>query len=260
MQVSNHRVALQDGAVFVRSWLPAAADGGAAILLFHDSLGSVELWRDFPALLAGATGRHVVAYDRLGFGQSTAHPGGLSATFIGQEVQAAVPAICSALALTRLVVFGHSVGGAMAVATAAARPDLCEAVVTVAAQAFVEDRTIAGIEAAKTAFAAPEQFSRLTRYHGNNARWVLDAWTETWLSSAFAGWRIDDDLRALRCPLLAIHGDADEYGSPAHPERISGLAGGGGAMAMIENCGHVPHREHPQQVIALVQRFLSASG
>jgi pimeloyl-ACP methyl ester carboxylesterase len=148
----------------------------------------------------------------------------------------------------------------MAAATAAARPDLCEAVVTVAAQAFVEDRTIAGIEAAKAAFAAPEQFSRLTRYHGENARWVLDAWTETWLSSAFAGWRLDDDLRALRCPLLAIHGDADEYGSAAHPERISALAGGGGAMAMIENCGHVPHREHPQQVIALVQRFLGASG
>lgn len=257
LQVSEHRVPLSGGAVFVRSWLPSGADHAAAILMFHDSLGSVELWRDFPAQLAVATGRRVAAYDRLGFGHSAPREGRLSPEFIREEAHAAVPAICAALGLSRLVVLGHSVGGGMAVATAAAHPELCEAVVTIAAQAFVEPRTTAGIEQAMAGFAAPDQFARLARYHGARAQWVLDAWTQTWLSPAFANWTLDADLRALRCPLLAIHGDADEYGSVEHPRRIATLAGGGGEAAIIANCGHVPQREHAAQVLALVQRFLA---
>lgn len=259
MHISDHRVLLPDGALFVRSWLPEGPAPERAILLFHDSLGCVELWRDFPRQLAKATGRRVLAYDRLGFGRSYPHPDKLPLDFIQQEARVVVPAICTALALTRIVPFGHSVGGGMAVATAGAWPDLCEAVVTVAAQAFVEDRTIAGIEDAKAAFASPEQFARLARYHGESARWVLGAWTETWLSPAFAGWTLDQALRSVRCPLLAIHGDRDEYGSLAHPERIAMLAGGGGTAAIIADCGHVPHKEHAPQVLAHIQTFLVRS-
>ncbi|WP_298190555.1 alpha/beta hydrolase [Novosphingobium sp.] len=254
------QVPLDDGHLFVRSWQPKGASSRSAILLFHDSLGSVELWRDLPLQLAGATGRRVVAYDRMGFGQSSPRSERLSGDFIGEQARSAVPAICAALGLARLVPFGHSVGGAMAVATAAAWPGSCEAVVTVAAQAFVEARTIEGIEAAMAAFAAPQEFARLSRYHGEKARWVFDAWTETWLSPAFAHWTLDDELRALKCPVLSIHGDQDEYGSLAHPERIVSLAAGGGEMKVIKGCGHVPHREQPQQIIALVQSFLASAA
>lgn len=247
---------LGDGHLFVRSWQPKGASSSSAILLFHDSLGSVDLWRDLPVQLAIATGWRVVAYDRMGFGRASPRAERLSADFIREEAQSALPAICAALGLTRLVPFGHSVGGAMAVAAAAAWLGLCEAVVTVAAQAFVEARTIEGIEAAMAAFAAPQEFARLSRYHGEKARWVFNAWTETWLSPAFAHWTLDDELRALQCPVLSIHGDQDEYGSLAHPERIVSLAAGGGEMKVIKGSGHVPHREQPQQVIALVQDFL----
>jgi pimeloyl-ACP methyl ester carboxylesterase len=169
-----------------------------------------------------------------------------------------VPALCESLGLEQLVLLGHSVGGAMAVATAARHPSLCRGVITIASQAFVEDRTVAGIRDAKGAFAEPGQLDRLARYHGDKARWVLDAWTETWLSPAFANWTQDDDLGRIACPLLALHGDRDEYGSLRHPERIVARSTGPGRAVTIENCGHVPHREQPDRVIAEIAGFLAA--
>src|ERR1700743_803544 len=101
-------------------------------------------------------------------------------------------------------------------------PDAIVAVITESAQAFVEDRTLTGIREAEKGFTQPGQFERLVRYHGEKARWGLGAWTKTWLSPQFADWTLDDDLRRLGCPVLALHGDRDEYGSRLHPDRIGG--------------------------------------
>ena len=256
---TDHRIGTEQGTLFARRWVPSdVRDALAPIVLFHDSLGCVELWRDFPEQLAVATRRSVVAYDRLGFGQSDEHPGRLPLTFIRDEAASVVPRLCDALGVDTIVPFGHSVGGGMAIATAARWPERCAAVVTESAQSFVEDRTRAGLEAARVEFARPGQLERLARYHGAKARWVLDAWIETWLSPEFADWRLDDDLRAVRCPALALHGDQDEYGSAEHPGRIARLTQGPATAVILEGCGHVPHREQPARVLAEVAGFLAS--
>ena len=257
---TDHRIGTERGTLFARAWAPTDVrrDPGATILLFHDSLGCVDLWRDFPQRLAVATHRSVVAYDRLGFGRSDAHPGRLPVTFIRDEAATVVPRVCETLGLDAIVPFGHSVGGGMAIATAARCPERCAAVVTEAAQTFVEDRTVAGLRAARSDFDRPGQLERLARYHGAKARWVLDAWIETWLSAEFADWRLDDDLRGVRCPTLALHGDRDEYGSARHPERIASLTNGPSRAVILEGCGHVPHREQPTRVLAEVATFLAS--
>src|SRR5688572_2940135 len=247
---SEHWIATERGRLFARGWVPSPRPRGAdaTILLFHDSLGCVEVWRDFPAQLAAATGRAVVAYDRLGFGRSDPHPGLLPPTFVRDEAATSVPRLRETLGLDVVIPFGHSVGGGMAVATAAHLAAACPALVTESAQSFVEDRTLEGIRAAREAFRAADQFERLERYHGTKARWVLDAWTKTWLAPEFAGWNLDDDLRRVRCPTLALHGEHDEYGSPRHPERIARLIRGPSRAVILEGCGHVPHREQPTYV------------
>lgn len=257
MRHADHRVATPRGDLFAREWLPPGAAAGPALLLFHDSLGSVELWRDFPAALAAATGRRVVAYDRLGFGRSDAHPGRLAPTFVRDEAEEAVPHVCDALGLASFVPVGHSVGGGMAVATAARWPDRCAAVVTIAAQSFVEARTLDGIRAARDRFADDVELGRVARRHGDKARWVLDAWIGTWLAPAFAQWSLDAELRALTAPVLAIHGDGDEYGSPAHPRRIAAHAAAGARVVLLEGVGHVPHREQPARVLDEVAAFVA---
>ena len=244
------------GRLFARRWTPAEANGASPIILFHDSLGSVDQWRDFPALMAAATGRPAIAYDRLGFGRSDPNPQKLRPDFVQDEAHAGLRHIRAAFAIDRMILFGHSVGGGMAIAAGAAFADATDAIVTLAAQAFVEDRTIAGIEQARDAFQKDGQIERLAKYHGDKARWVLDAWIETWLSPAFAHWSLDDDLRRLRCPVLAIHGDQDEYGSRAHPDRIAALAGGTAQEVLLAGCHHMPHREMPDDVLRLIGGFV----
>lgn len=244
------------GRVFVRRWPPAGGNAGAApIVLLHDSLGCVELWRDFPERLAQATAREVVAYDRLGFGRSTPRTDAPRLDFIADEAATSFPAIRAELGFERCVLFGHSVGGSMALAMAAAHPRHVDAVISESAQAFVEPRTLDGIRAAVAEFAAPEQLERLVRRHGARARWVLDAWA-VWLSPRFHSWNLDAELAAVACPLLAIHGDADEFGSCAFPQRIVERVAGASQLAILEGCGHVPHRERPDEVLSLAAAFL----
>jgi pimeloyl-ACP methyl ester carboxylesterase len=253
--VQDSLVDVPGGGIFVRSWNRASGDYPPIVLL-HDSLGSVEQWREFPDALATATKREVVAYDRLGFGRSTPRVERPSAGFVLEEAVRFFPALSKALGLTRFSLFGHSVGGAMALSIAAAQSEACGAVVTEAAQAFVEPRTLAGIRAAKERFEDPERFARMVKWHGEKASWVLDAWTEIWLSPDFLTWNLDEQLRKVTCPVLAIHGDVDEFGSVEFPRRIASGVMGPSELAILKGCGHVPHREREEQVLRLTASFL----
>jgi pimeloyl-ACP methyl ester carboxylesterase len=250
--------AVPGGSIFVRRW-SLARSKGPPIILLHDSLGSVEQWRDFPEALAAATARDVMAYDRLGFGRSTRRAERPSVDFILEEAATFFPAVRRALGVTRFVLFGHSVGGAMALVIAASHSG-CEAVITEAAQAFVEARTLEGIGAAKAQFGDPGQFEKIARWHGEKARWVLDAWTEVWLSAEFRSWNLDGHLAHVTCPVLAIHGDSDEYGSVEFARRIASNVTGPSELAILRHCGHVPHRERREEVLRLTASFLEPAA
>lgn len=245
------------GRLFARMWKQESARRAVPVILFHDSLGSVDQWRDFPARMAAATMLPVIAYDRLGFGRSDSNPEKLLPDFVQEEARTGLPYIREAFGVDRMILFGHSVGGGMAIAAGAAFAAQTDAIITLSAQAFAEDRTLAGIEQAREAFRGEGQVERLTKYHGDKARWVLEAWVETWLAPSFADWSLDNDLRGLRCPILAIHGDHDEYGSRAHPDRIAALAGSAVQEVLLANCHHMPHREMPDEVLRLIGDFTS---
>ncbi len=242
--------------LYVRRWTSAGSETRTPIILFHDSLGCVTLWRDFPERLAVAVARPVIAYDRLGFGRSDTYPGALPRTFIEDEARMGFRAVRERLGLERYIAFGHSVGGCMAVCTAAQDPERCVALITESAQSFVEDRTRNGILDAQRDFAREGQMERLAKYHGDKAQWVLNAWVETWLSPEFSQWKLDAHLRQVRCPVLTLHGDHDEYGSVVHPQRIADLVGGPATARIFEHCGHVPHREIGREVLDVLGGWL----
>ena len=225
-------VTLPQGRIFTRRWSPPPPPGATAqppIVLFHESLGSVALWRDFPATLCAATGRAVLAYDRLGFGQSDPHPGAQPLDFVAEEARSTLPALRAQLGIDRYVALGHSVGGGMAVHCAAADAGgHCQALVTIAAQACVEERTLQGIRDARDQFQAhPAQLERLAR---------------------------------VTCPVLALHGALDEYGSTEQAVRIARWAAGPARVEILLGAGHVPHREQPQAVAGLVAGFVDGLG
>lgn len=258
----DHWVQLPQGRLYARLWTPLQPAVGtprcSPIILFHDSLGSVELWRGFPAALAVRTGRRVIAYDRLGFGKSDARSDAPGIDFIAAEASTAFPALREQFGIDRFVVFGHSVGGGMAVHCAARFRESCDALITESAQAFVEDRTVQGICEAQVLFENPAQVDRLGKYHGDKARWVLTAWIDTWLSPDFADWSLDGVLPQVACPTLAIHGAEDEYGSPRHPARIGRLSGGPAQVVVLPDTRHVPHRERETDVLDRSAAFLQS--
>jgi len=253
-------IATLRGRIFARMWRPRIETGQAPIILFHDSLGCIEIWRSFPKELAQASGRVVIAYDRLGFGRSDRRSDRLDFNFVGEEAESVVPQLREQLGFDRFIAFGHSVGGGMAAHCAALHGETCDALVTESAQAFVEDRTREGILEAKAQFAQAEVFEKLRRFHGDKARWVLDAWIDTWLSPDFADWSLAGVLPQVTCPVLIIHGDEDEYGSTRHPEIIARGVRGPSELAIMSGAKHIPHREREREVAERVAAFLRAQS
>jgi pimeloyl-ACP methyl ester carboxylesterase len=247
-------VRIAEGTLFTKTWVPVELKDHIPLLLFHDSLGCVRMWRDFPQVLSEKLGKVVIAYDRLGFGQSSERKNIPSKNFINEEAEIYFPKILSELKIDKFDLFGHSVGGAMAIACAAKLAN-CRTVVTEAAQAFVEDRTLNGIRKAEQDFKSPENFERLVKYHGAKASWVLRAWTDVWLSVDFANWTLVPSLKKVDCPVQVIHGDSDEYGSNAFPELICKSVRGKSKMQILSNCGHIPHREKTEEVLKIINDF-----
>ncbi|OTG99711.1 alpha/beta fold hydrolase [Acinetobacter sp. ANC 4973] len=258
MEIKEQYLELEQGQIFIKQWKFDRIDAcqKSPIILFHESLGCVALWRDFPEKLALRTGRDVIAYDRLGFGQSSIQLKPLELDFVTEEGKKILPQILSHLALNDFVVMGHSVGGGMATICAALYPEHCKAVITESAQSVVEKITLEGIQKAKISFNDEKLFNRLAKYHADKTQWVLDAWTETWLSPQFVTWNLDYFLSKVQCPLLAIHGELDEYASIAQPKRFVELTQGINELCMIEDCGHFPHQQKPSEVLASIEKFL----
>lgn len=246
----------------MRTWHPTEAAGrkisNSPIVLFHDSLSCVDLWRNFPARLSESTGRSVVAYDRLGFGKSDRRHDKPGMDFIAEEAEIYFPVIYEQLSLKRFIAFGHSVGGGMAAYCAARFSESCDALITESAQAFVDAKIAQGILAAQALFQQYGQMARLGKYHGDKTQWVLDAWIDTWLHPEFAKWSLKIILPKVTCPLLVIHGDQDEYGSLRHPEMIAELSRGPLRVEILADTYHVPHREREQTVIDLTKEFIGS--
>ena len=254
-KIEEFKVDVPGGKIYAKRWVPEIESHKSPLVLIHDSLGSTDLWRDFPKQLAESLSRTVVAYDRLGFGKSDARSSLPSIEFIEEEAIKYFPAIKDQLSLGSYALLGHSVGGAMAINIASRDAD-CQAVITVSAQAFVERLTVEGIQQAKRLFEQPGQIERLERWHGEKAKWVLHAWTDVWLLDDFKDWSLEPAIHDVTCPVFAIHGDADEYGSTAFPKFIANNTSGPMEMLILEGCGHMPHKEKPQEVIDASRRFL----
>lgn len=248
------------GTIFSRQWTTPAAAGKIPLIMLHDSIGCVELWRELPETLAQRLQIPVIAYDRLGYGQSSARKELPKADFIYVEAEQTFPEVVKALGISEFFLLGHSAGGTISLVVASRMVDACHGVVSIASQSFIEDRTIASIKTAKKSFEPPEQLDRLKKYHGEKAKWVVDAWTEVWLLPEFRPWTLENDLPRIRCPILVLHGDTDEFGSVKIPEYIRDRTGGPVGMHIFKYCGHLPHRQQTEKVLNLVTQSPMFSG
>jgi pimeloyl-ACP methyl ester carboxylesterase len=241
----------------VRLELQRWTGGGVPILLLHEGLGSVSMWRDFPQRLALATGHSVLAWSRRGYGQSDPLPGRREPDYMHREADA-VPRLMDELAIERAVLFGHSDGASIALIAAARLPDRVAALILEAPHVFLEELSIASIARTKQLYSTTSLGQLLGRHHRDPDA-VFWAWNDIWLDPRFRDWSIEELLPAIRAPALLIQGRDDEYGTLAQLDRIAAALPGIERLE-LEHCGHAPHRDQPEAVLAAAAAFLQRIG
>jgi pimeloyl-ACP methyl ester carboxylesterase len=243
-------------------WLGEADAAAPTVVFLHEGLGSRSLWRDFPAKLCEASGVRGFVFSRPGYGRSSwpAEEGGREPDYLHRQAYEVLPAVLAAAGLAEARppwLFGHSDGGTIALLHAARFPERTAGVIALAPHLFVEDVTVAGIERAKAGYAVGDVRSRLARHHDDPDR-VFRSWTDIWLDPRFRTWSIEPEVAAIRCPILAMQGSADEYGTM---EQLRAIVRRVPHAHMLEivGAGHSPHRDRPDAVIAAAASFIRST-
>lgn len=235
--------------------LPAAVAGPTLVFL-HEGLGSIGQWRDFPARTVAATGLPAMVYARYGYGQSDVLAEPRQPDFMHREALDALPELLRRLGIARPILIGHSDGASIALIYAGSGQPAA-GVAVMAPHVFMEDRNIQGIIATRKTFESTDLPQKLARYHRDPAKTFL-GWNDVWLSPGFRNWNIESYLAGIKCPLLAIQGYGDEYGSMEQVDRVARQTGGPAEVLKLEDCGHSPHRDQPEKVLASLAGFIKA--
>lgn len=245
-------ILVADGAKI--EYLDLPGQGPVDVVLLHEGLGSVAMWRDFPAQVAAATGARTLAYSRRGYGKSDPANLPRRTDYMHEEARVALPAVLAARGITRPVLIGHSDGASIAILYAA-RHDVA-GLILMAPHVFVEDITIASIEEAKTVYKTTALRDRLGRYHDDvdHAFW---GWNDIWLHPDFRAWNIEAALPKITAPVLIIQGEDDQYGTVAQVDAIERQVAGPCRRLMLPACKHSPHRDQPDATLSAISDFVA---
>jgi pimeloyl-ACP methyl ester carboxylesterase len=238
-----------------------AAAGDRPMLVFlHEGLGSVALWKRFPAEVVAATGCAALVYSRYGYGKSDRLTESRKVDYMHREALDVLPAILDLLGIDSPVLVGHSDGASIALIHAGAGKRPVRGIVAMAPHVFVEDITVESIAAAKTTFQTTDLPARLGRYH-DDAVSTFQGWNDIWLHPDFLRWNIEEFLPGVKCPLLLIQGEDDQYGTVAQVEAIARQVSGPVETLMLPDCAHSPHQSMQKDAtIAAIAGFVSNLG
>lgn len=225
------------------------------IVLVHEGLGSIRTWGDFPRLLADATNASVLVYSREGYGASPRTQTELPLEYIRQHALNVLPRILDEVGFTNGILLGHSDGASMVAAYAGTIDDPRVAgLVLIAPHFCVEEETLAEIRNAKVAFESGDLRQRLSRYHTDVDAAFL-RWNNIWLDPQFPSFNLNTVLTNIRVPTLIIRGDNDRYGTHYQVRVAEQLHRGELKTSLMQNCGHVPHRENAAQTVEAIATF-----
>lgn len=226
------------------------------LVFLHDSLGCVELWRDFPRRLGQATHCNLFLYDRQGYGKSDPLPSpARAADYLDTEARV-LGSLLQRFQITEPILFGHSNGATIALIAASRYPARIKGVISEAGHVYVEPITLNGIERALVDYRDTDLKRRLAKYHGTRVETIFRSWTETWLSEAFTKWNIEHLLPLIQCPVLVVQGDEDEFGTLNQVESITTRIQAPTHQVILPGVGHTPHKELPDATLQAAAKFV----
>ncbi len=256
MRISQQRgEVLIDGKRLETLWIDPDDRNRPTIVMLHEGLGSVASWKDFPQLLASRTGCGVLAYSRYGHGGSDKLLEKRPVQFMHHEGEVVLPELLDKLGIAKPIVLGHSDGGSIAIIFAGKYPERPRALILEAPHVFVEDLSVASITDAKVAYMTTDLPCKLGRYH-QHVDATFWGWNDIWLDPHFRSWNIEEYLPAIRCPILCIQGEEDEYGTIAQVEAIKAQVPAT-ELLMLPNCKHSPHRDQTEATLEKMAEFVA---
>jgi len=223
--------------------------------MLHEGLGSIALWKDFPLRLAERTGCRVLVYSRYGHGSSDELMEKRPVTFMHHEGEVVLPELLDKLGIAQPILLGHSDGGSISLIFAGKYPQRPQALILEAPHVFVEDLSIASITQAKVNYQTTDFPQKLGRYH-KHVDATFWGWNDIWLDPEFRSWNIEEYLPAIRCPILCIQGEEDEYGTVAQLKAIEARVPET-QILMLPNCKHSPHRDQPDATLERMADFVA---
>ncbi len=233
--------------------------GRPTLVLLHEALGCLAMWKKFPERLALETGCDVFIYERRGYGESSLITLPRPDDYLVEEGRDWLGLVLQAAGLEKVVLVGHSDGGSVALVGAACLPEQVVGLITMAAHIYVDHLTSAGIDEAVLRYQRTDLPQRLARYLGERTELLFRAWHETWSRASFrVGLDLTFWLERIDCPSLIIQGRDDQYGVR---EQVADICAGIGAKAqplLLDDCGHVPHLEAEAAVLAAIDQFLTS--
>jgi pimeloyl-ACP methyl ester carboxylesterase len=242
------------------AWIAPERRAAPLVVFLHEGLGSVAMWKDYPQRLCDAGDFRGLVYSRAGYGRSTPRPAAerWPVAFMHAQARDVLPRLLATLGVdagrSKPWLFGHSDGGSIALIYAATFPRAVGGVIAAAPHIFVEDISVASIAAARDAYRTTDLRKKLARYHDDvdSAFW---GWNDVWLDPRFRTWSIEALLPRLQCPILAVQGEDDEYGTLAQVEGIRRHVPGT-ELVVLRDCGHSPHRDQPAALTHAVTDFI----
>lgn len=239
-------------------WIAPGLANRPLVVFLHEGLGSVSMWRDFPQRLCHEAGVRGLVYSRPGYGGSTPREPDerWAVDYMHRQAYEVLPKLLDALGVAEPPwLFGHSDGASIALLYAARFPASVAGLVLLAPHILVEEYGLESIRKARDAYEPTDLRRKLSRHHDDvdSAFW---GWNHIWLDPAFKAWNIERELSSITCPVLAVQGLDDEYGTL---EQIKGIARRVPQTRLLElaDCRHSPHRDHPEPLIEAVSRFIA---
>jgi pimeloyl-ACP methyl ester carboxylesterase len=225
------------------------------LVFLHEGLGCIGLWGDFPDAVVAATGRPALVFDRYGYGASDPLDGAFPPDWMAHEALVALPQVLAEAGIERPVLIGHSDGGTIALIYGAHHP--CAGIVTEAAHIHQDELTHSGQAHVREQLARGVLQPHLTPHHGERAEALVNAWLDHWGDPRQADMDLAPLLPRISCPVLAIQGDRDRFGKPAQVDGIVSGVGGRAERLFLADCGHVPHHQAREAVLAAVVLFVA---
>jgi len=241
------------------AWFGERESARPTLVLLHEGLGCIAMWRDFPQTLAEATGCPVFAYSRQGYGRSDPISLPRPLTYMHDEASDVLPHLFAAQGIDDAILIGHSDGASIAAIYAGSAPAIrLRGIVLIAPHFFNEDLCVETIEAARGNFETGDLRARLERYHGDNTDCAFYGWNGAWLDPGFRVWNIEQFLPKTQTPVLLFWGANDPYGTMAQVEAAQRHYGANLEVALMADSSHWAFREEPQATLDRIAEFVAA--